>query len=101
MDDDERERESDSGKGDSRAEKTEDEQLWGGVEGLRGRNGGKKRKTLSYHSGKQERGVVMGSPGVGQRRVFSGRPVSVPRGRERRKMGKGLEGEGEKLFLGA
>ncbi|RVW33150.1 hypothetical protein CK203_094837 [Vitis vinifera] len=41
-------------------EKMEDEQLWGGVEGLRGRNGGEKRKTPSNHSGKQERGVVMG-----------------------------------------
>ena len=46
-------------------EKTEDEQLWGGFEGLQGRNGGEKRKTPSNHSGKQERGVVMGSSGVG------------------------------------
>ena len=43
----------------------------------------------------------MGSSGVSQCRVLTGTSVLVPRGRKGRKMGKGLEGEGEKLLLGA
>ena len=50
---------------------------------------------------KSKRGFVMGPSRAGECKASSGGSVPVHQGRERRKMGKGMEGKGEKLLSSA
>ena len=72
----------------------------GGVEGIQSRSRGEKRQDPSYHRGKQGRGLVLGSSGASERKVFYRRSDSVHKGWERRKIGKGMEGKREELLSG-
>ena len=56
------------------------------------------KKTPSSHHGEEGRGFVMGPTRIGKLRVFHRRPNPLHQGRERSKMGKGMEGKWEIVF---